>query len=180
MVIPAILFYIAYHVVGIIPAVIISLTYSLISAIYSKLKNHAVKNSQFIGILGLVGSATAIFFTGKEKFYYIPSIIGNVIFGGFMIILSIRRKSVLHYLAKDFEIESLKLIPEESMLNINAIWIIYFALKIVSKIVGMLYLNFNQLYWVVFLLGDPMTILMIILSIILIRIHYAKASKNNR
>ncbi len=66
------------------------------------------------------------------------------------------------------------------MLNINAIWIIYFALKIISKIVGMLYLNFNQLYWVVFLLGDPMTILMIILSIILIRIHYTKASKINR
>ena len=34
MVIPAILFYIAYHVVGIIPAVIISLAYSLISAVF--------------------------------------------------------------------------------------------------------------------------------------------------
>lgn len=171
MVIPAILFYGVYRVAGIIPAVIISLTYSLISVIYSKLKNHAVKNSQIIGILGLVSSAVMILFTGEEKLYYIPAIIQNVGFLGFIVALSLQKKSVLHFLAKDFEIESLKQVPEENMFSINVVWIVYFALKILSKIAGILYLDFNTLYWVVFLLGDPMTILMIILSVILIRIH---------
>ena len=176
MVIPAILFYGVYRVEGIIPAVIISLTYSLISVIYSKLKNHAVKNSQIIGILGLVSSAVMILFTGEEKLYYIPAIIHNVGFLGFIVALSLRQKSVLHFLAKDFEIESLKQVPEENMFSINVVWIVYFALKILSKIAGLLYLDFNTLYWVVFLLGDPMTILMIILSVILIRIHCSKGN----
>lgn len=147
MLIPAVLFYAAYHVVGMIPAVIVSLVYSLISVIYAKRKNNTVKNSQIIGILGLAGSVTAILFTEEEKLYYIPAIIENMIFLGFMIILSIYHKSVLHYLAKDFEIESLEQIPEESMFSINVVWIIYFVLKIISKIVGILYLDFNKLYW---------------------------------
>lgn len=177
MLIPTALFYVVYHVGGIIPAVIISLAYTLISVIYSKMKGNAIKNSQIVGVLGLIGSAMAILFTGEEKLYYIPSIIENVFFLGIMIVLSVCRKSVLHFLAKDFEIESLKQIPEESMFSINVVWIIYFSIKIISKIAGILYLDFNKLYWVVFLLGDPMTILVIIISVMLIRMHYSKTSK---
>ncbi len=178
IVIPAVLFYLVYNIVGIISAVIISLVYSTISVIYSKVKYNTVKNSQIIGIIGLVGSATAVIFTGDEKLYYLPSILENMIFLGFMIVLSLKRKSVLHYLAKDFNIESLKQVPEASMFSINIIWIIYFILKIISKIVGILYLDFRKLYWIVFLLGDPMTILVIILSIILIRKKCSKRNKN--
>ena len=66
-----------------------------------------------------------------------------------MIILTARHKSVIHYLAKDFEIKSLEQIPEDKMISINVIWIIYFVLKIISKIVGILCFNFNELYWMV-------------------------------
>lgn len=178
--IPTVLFYIVYNVVGIVPAIIISLVHCIISVTYSKSKGNQVKNSQIIGFLGLVGSATAILFTGEEKLYYVPSIIENVIFLGFMIVLSVRRKSVLHYLAKDFGIQSLEQVPEEGMFSINAVWMIYFLLKIISKIIGILYLNFRELYWLVFLLGDPMTILVIILSIILIRKHCVKITRENK
>lgn len=174
IVIPAALFYVAYHVAGIVPAIIVSLVHCILSVIHSKSKGNQVKNSQIIGFLGLVGSATAILFTGEEKLYYVPSMIENVIFLGFMIVLSIRRKSVLHYLARDFDIQSLEQVPEERMFSINAVWMAYFLLKIISKVIGILYLNFRELYWVVFLLGDPMTILVVILSIILIRHHCVK------
>lgn len=177
MLIPTVLFYIAYHVVGIVPAVIISVVYSLISAVSSKIKNGVIRNSQIVGILGLVGSAIAIIFTGEEKLYYIPAMIQNTFFLGFIVVLSVRRKSVLHYMAKDFEIASLEQIPEERMFSINVVWIVYFALKIISKIVGILYWDFNTLYWVVFLLGDPMMVFVIVLSVILIRMNY---SKNNQ
>lgn len=80
MLIPTVLFYIAYHVVGIIPAVIISVVYSLISAVSAKIKNGVVRNSQIVGILGLAGSAIAIIFTGEEKLYYIPAMIQNTFF----------------------------------------------------------------------------------------------------
>ena len=174
MALPTILFYVSYKVVNIIPAVIISGVYSVGILIYEKKRNGTVKNSQIIGVIGLLGSALAIGFTGNEKYYYIPSLIENVIFLGFMLVLMMKKKSVLHFLAKDFGIESLEQIPEENMLNVNLLWMFYFGVKIVSKIMGLLYLDFDKLYWLVFLLGDPMTIIVIVLSVVMIRKGYVQ------
>lgn len=177
MVIPAALFNIVYNIIGIIPAVVISILFSLFSVIYSKAKGNGngIKNSQIIGILGLICSAVAIILSGDEKTYYIPSVFQNMLFLGFAIALSVKRKSILHYLTKDFEIPSLERIPETDMMSVNIIWIIYFVLKIIVKIAGIMYLDFNTLYWVVFLQGDPMMLLMISISGVLIRLQYDKA-----
>ena len=177
LVLPAVLFYVFYHAAGIVPAIVISLVYCVGSVLYTKYKDQKVKNSQIVGILGLAASAGAIVFTGEEKLYYLPSIVENVIFLGFMIVLSVRHKSVLHYLAKDFEIAALEQISEESMFSVNVLWMTYFALKIISKILGMLYLDFKMLYWTVFLLGDPMTIVVVMASVCLIRARCARARK---
>lgn len=177
MVMPSLLFYVAYHVWGIIPAMILSLAYGILSLTRAKFRHGTVKNSQIIGILGLVSSAVMILFTGEEKLYYIPAVIQNMIFLGFLIVLSVQRKSILHFLAKDFVLESLKQVPEKNLLSINVVWLIYFVLKILSKIVGILYLDFHTLYWVVFLLGDPMTILVVVLSIILVRMRCLKENR---
>lgn len=177
MVMPAFLFYAVYYVWGIIPAMILSLAYGILSLTHAKFRHRTVKNSQIIGILGLVSSAVIILFAGEEKLYYIPAVIQNMIFLGFIIVLSVRRKSILHFLAKDFALESLKQVPEKNLLSINVVWLIYFVLKILSKIVGILYLDFHTLYWVVFLLGDPMTILVVVLSIILVRMHCLKENR---
>lgn len=174
MIIPAVIFYIACHTIGLIPAVILSLGYSLVSVIHTLVKKKGIKNSQIIGILGLTVSALAVILSGNKKTYYIPSVFQNIVFLIFAITLSVRHKSILHYLAKDFEISSLTRIPEKNMMCVNMIWLLYFALKIIVKIAGILYLDFNKLYWVVFLQGDPMMILMIVLSIDMIRRQYAK------
>ena len=42
-------------------------------------------------------------------------------------------------------------------------------LKIIAKIAGIVFLNFNTMYWPVFIMGDPMTVVTIVLSIVLIR-----------
>ncbi len=174
MLIPAVVFNILYNIIGIIPAITGSVLYSLFSVIYSKMKGSGIKNSHIIGIFSLIVSAVSIIFTGDEKAYYIPSIVQNMIFLGFATALSIRHKSILHYFAKDFEIRSLERIPEVGMMSVNIIWIIYFALKIIVKIAGIMYLDFNTLYWVVFLQGDPMMVLMVIISGILIRVQFDK------
>ena len=174
MVMPTLLFYGLYRTAGILPAITISLGYGLASVIYSKIKENEVKNAQVLGILVLAASAAAVLFTGDEKLYYLPGAIQNALFLGFFLVLSVQRKSVLHYIAKDFEIQSLRRIPEESMLCVNILWTFYCAIKLISKIVGMLYWDFEKLYWAVFLLGDPATILVIILSAILIRLHFRK------
>ena len=42
-------------------------------------------------------------------------------------------------------------------------------MKIIAKIAGIVFLNFNTMYWPVFIMGDPMTVVTIVLSIVLIR-----------
>ena len=176
MIVPSLIFYIVYKRWGIIPAVTVSAAFCVGNILVSAIKKR-IKNSQIVGLLGLLASGGAIYYTGQEKYYYIPSLLQNIFFLGFMIYLCCRHKSVLHYIAKDFEIASLQKIPESRMMNVNVLWLVFFSLKIIAKIVGIFYLNFNSLYWLVFIMGDPMTIVTIVLSIVLIRKSWVKESK---
>lgn len=168
VILPSLIFFMTYNFWGIIPAITVSGIFCALNILKSAICKE-VKNTQVLGFLGLISSAIAIYFTGEEKYYYIPSFIENIIFLGFMVSLCFRHKSVLHYIAKDFEIDSLKKIPEDQLMNVNAVWLVFFSLKIIVKIIGILYLDFKTLYWLVFILGDPMTVAAIALSVVLLR-----------
>ncbi len=88
---------------------------------------------------------------------------------GVLSVLLIQKKSVLHYLTKDFEIAAIEQIPQENMRLLNVIWLLFFGCKIMVKIIGIIYLDFHKLYWLVFLMGDPAMVLMIVVSVIIIR-----------
>ena len=168
MVWPSLLFFVAYKVLGVIPAMALSGVVSIGRLIVS-IKQGDVKNSQVLGFLGLVGSAVTIFFTGNEKYYYAPALIQNVILLTLFVIMCMRHKSVLHYMAKDFDVKALKEVPEEHMMNVNLLWIAFFVLKIISKTMAIFKLDFQTSYWLIFILGDPMTIIVVLLSIWMIR-----------
>ena len=72
-------------------------------------------------------------------------------------------------MAKDFEVKALKEVPEEHMMNVNLLWIAFFVLKIISKTMAIFKLDFQTSYWLIFILGDPMTIIVVLLSIWMIR-----------
>ncbi|SDA62094.1 Protein of unknown function [Lachnospiraceae bacterium G11] len=173
MVLPSLLFFVIYKVLGVIPAMVLSGVVSVGRLVVS-LKQGNVKNSQVLGFLGLVGSAVTIIFTGNEKYYYAPALIQNVILLTLFVIMCMRHKSVLHYMAKDFDVKALKEVPEERMMNVNLLWIAFFVLKIISKTLAIFKLDFQTSYWLIFILGDPMTIIVVILSIWMIRRSFAK------
>ena len=178
LILPTILFYWVYTKWGIIPATCLSILVSGISLAVQYHKTKKISNTAVIGLLGLLASGIAIYFTGNEKYYYVPALAMNVITFCFLCTLSIQKKSVLHYLAKDFEIAAIKQIPQENMHLLNVIWLIFFGCKILTKIIGIIYLDFHKLYWLVFLMGDPATVFMIVVSIIIIRIQFIH--NNNR
>lgn len=171
---PSLVFFVIYKLGGIVPALVASAAFSLATIAVSAVRGK-VKNTQVMGLLGLLGSAVMIGFTGEEKYYYLPSLIRNIVFLGFMLSLCLRHKSVLHYMAKDFEIKALQEVPESRLMAVNVVWIVFFSLKIIAKAVGMLYLEFQTLYWLVFLLGDPMTIVAIVLSVAIIKKTMARS-----
>lgn len=168
MVLPSLIFFIIYKLWGVIPAMVLSGAIALGRLIIS-IKHGDVKNSQVLGFLGLVGSAVAIFYSGNEKYYYLPPLIRNVILLTMFAVLCFKHKSVLHYMAEDFDIRALKEVPEDRMMNVNILWIAFFVLKIISKILAITKLDFKTSYWIIFILGDPMTVVVVILSIWMIR-----------
>lgn len=172
LVLPTALFYWIYRGWGLIPAAIFSILISGVSLAVYYVKRKKIANTAVIGLLGLIASAIAVYFTGNEKFYYVPALAMNVITFIFLCTLSIKRKSVLHYLAKDFEIAAVKQLPENDLGLLNLIWLIFFGCKILTKIIGIVYLEFAELYWLVFLMGDPAMVCMVIISIIIIRIQF--------
>lgn len=179
MIFPSILFYFIYTFWGIILAIVFSVLFNGISISVQYYKKRRIFNTSVLGLLGLIGSAVAICFTGNEKFYYVPALVINVINFLFLCVLSIQKKSIFHYLTKDFEITVLKRLPQENLCFLNIIWLIFFGLKIITKVMGLFYLKFDELYWLVFWMGDPAMVLMIIFSVVVIRLQFIHMEKQN-
>lgn len=172
LILPTIVFYWIYRCQGIISAAIFSVLISGVSLAVQYYKTKKIANTAVMGLLGLIISSISIYFTENEKFYYVPALAMNMITFIFLCILSIKKKSVLHYLAKDFEIAVIKQVPENDLGLLNLLWLLFFGCKILTKITGILYLDFTRLYWLVFLMGDPAMVCMIIISIIFFRIQF--------
>lgn len=128
-----------------------------------------VCNTQILGVIGLVVSYISILFTNNEQYYYVPALINNCIFAGIVLILALKKKSIIHFIAKDFDFYGIKNVEENSILNLNFVWLGYFFLKVLSKSIGIIYLDFDKLYWIVFLLGDPAMIVICLYSYIYIK-----------
>lgn len=179
VIMPAIIFYVIYSLAGILSAMITSLLFSLSNAIYSYIKEKRISNTQLFGLIGLGLSTIGVMFTDNEKLYYIPALASNCLFFCFAVGLTIKRKSILHYVTRDFNLKILHKVSEISLFPVNVIWLIFFALKILSKSLGILFLSFNELYWLVFVLGDPMTLIVVAYSIYYINKVVGKESSAN-
>lgn len=169
MLLPSLLFYAAYKITGLFPALIISLVLNALILFGRYLKEHYIANTQIIGILGGVFSAITVGAGGNEKWTFVPALAQNVIMAIFFAALTAKKKSVVHYLAKDFRVRGLENRKEERLMPVNIIWLVFFFLKIAVKAAGILFLEYDRLYWLVFLMGDPAFILVVILSAAIIR-----------
>lgn len=166
--IPTFSFWVCYKLLDILPAIMFSVLISLFMILQGYIKKKQISNTQIIGLVGLILSGISIILSDNEKLHYVPALISNIVLLSYMVVLTIKKKSVLLYLAKDFKIKSLQNITEKDALNLNYLWICFFLLKCISKIVGLIYLDFETLYWVVFFLGDPAMILVVGVSSIFI------------
>lgn len=179
LILPTVLFYGLYESLGMLPAMGISVLYSAVSMLMNWKKSGSVANTQVLGGLSNVLAIIAIAFGGSEKLMFVPALVQNVILMVFFIILSLQKKSVVHYIVKDFDSKAFANVPEEKMLPLNIAWIVFFALKILSKAAGIFLLDFKLAYWLIFLLGDPAMAVMVLGSLAVIRSGYASGREKS-
>lgn len=176
LVLPAALFYAGYALWGLLPAMAGSMVVSFSWMAFRLAKGRRISRTQVFGLAGLVLSFVAVLFTGNEKLSFVSGLINNGCLALFAAVLTLRRRSLLHYVLKDFDLSALRAAPEEDFLHLNAVWLGFFTLKVAAKLIGLAALDYRALYWMVFLLGDPMTLLLAGYSIHAVRKRLASKS----
>lgn len=169
LVLPSILFYGIYRIAGILPAVLLSLGINLILLSIDMIKKKTIANTQILGILGGVFSALAVWGGGNEKWTFVPALLQNIIMTGFFILLTIRKKSVLKFICKDFQIKTIENMQDDKLQPLNLLWLAFFCLKIFVKIAGLVLLDYDKLYLLTFLMGDPALLLVVLLTVLIIK-----------
>lgn len=166
---PTGIFLFFYYVFGLKVAIISSCVFSGTFYVRDIMKEKRISNSSVIGGIGLIFQVVSAFFIGYEKLYYLPALIQNCVVLFFVTYLCFHSKSVFLYLVKDFHWSIFEGISDEDLLNLNYLWVAYCLLKVGSKIMGIIKLDFVSLYWLVFLLGTPLNVLLTAISYLIVK-----------
>lgn len=157
-VVPILLFYLLYRLVGILPAIVVSGALSLGIVLYHLVRKQKVTLPQIIGLVCVALSFVSVYFSDNDNLYFLPMLLNNVVLAVIAIVLTARRQSVVHFVMRDFGIDWLDDTDPADYMRLNYIWIALQSAKVLMKVLGMLFMDFDALYWLVFLFGDPSTI----------------------
>lgn len=128
-----------------------------------------ITNSSVIGGIALLFQIISSFLAGYEKLYYVPALLQNGVVMLLLIAMCVKKQSIFLYMVKDLKIALFESMKDQDVMDLNYIWIGYCLLKILSKVVGLVTLDFVTLYWIVFALGDPLNILLLVISYICVK-----------
>ena len=160
MLIPVIIFRIAYGYFGIVAAIASSLTITVGMMAYNYKKKGRIGNMLIISLVLTILSFISYLLSSNENFYFIPSILQTVVFVILVLYFIIRKKCFVFLLIKDFNIPYIDKMDEKEFLSLNYIWLFLLLLRLAIKIISLTIagLSFETLYWISFLSGDPITL----------------------
>lgn len=58
---------------------------------------------------------------------------------------------------------------DDKLQPLNLLWLAFFCLKIFVKIAGLVLLDYDKLYLLTFLMGDPALLLVVLLTVLIIK-----------
>lgn len=171
---PAILFMVLYKNISFRVALIVAFAVGIVVYSMEYKKNRKLTSMDKLGIFGLITQTIMALFANNPKTYFIYPLIENVIFAIIFFGSLFLKMDAVTYISQDFtEGEALKeLIPLHRKLT--TLWGIYYILKAVIKVIGLMSWSFDTLYWVSWITGTPMFIVLIWASF-----HYPRKAYKN-
>lgn len=173
-----IIYYLCYLLWGIIISLAITFILLVIKIIINTKNKNKITNIEIINILGLIISIICCLFTKNSKYYFLSSIINNTLILLFMIYLIIFEDGIIKFGFKNIN-EKIEKIKNKKLFIIEILWILFFILKISIKLLGIFKLDFSCLYWVNWIIGNPITLLLIFFTIIYIKYLLKKVKLEN-
>lgn len=178
MITPSVLFLVLYKLLGLQLSVLITCTISFLLLLWDTFKEKRITNSAIIGVIGLAFQVVSAFCVGYEKLYYVPALVQNCVIMFLVLSLCIQSKSIFLYVVKDFDFKIFQKMNDAELLPLNYLWVAYCLLKVLSKVIGMVALDFISMYWVVFLFGTPLNLITIALSYFYVKRKCELSGKN--
>ena len=157
---PFIIFKTLYGHFGLVPAIISSLTFIISMMIYNYKKKGRVGNILIISLFFNILSFISYLLSSNERFYFIPGILQVAIFIIWILIFIVRKKCFILFFMEDFNVPCVDEMDEKEFLSLNYVWLFTHVLRLAIKVISLVFmdLNFETLYWISFLSGDPITV----------------------
>ena len=137
-------------------AVIIGVLYGALFYIHKYIKYRRFESFDVVVIAGLIVQLLLSFISKNKMVYFIYPIISNLVYATIFAVSLIRKKDVASYLAKDMCRDKetyVTLLP--AFRRITFLWLGFFLLKAFIGALGIFYLSFERIYWILWIIGTP-------------------------
>lgn len=159
---PAIIFFLVYKYISFRYAIILGFCIGVIIYLSKYIQEKRLTSFDYLGIFGLVFQTVIGFLAENPKTYFIYPLISSSIYAILFGISLLFKHDVVSYLAKDFvETEKIYIKCKPLYRTITYIWTFYFFIKVIIKLIGLYVWSFDLLYLVNWLIGTPITLLLL-------------------
>lgn len=160
--IPALIFLIVYRTLSFRIALICGFVIGAIIYISKYKKYKSLSSFDYLGIFGLVSQTIIGYLAKNPMTYFIYPLIENILY---MIVFAaslIMKKDVISFLAKDYvESEEILVKLKPVFRKITLLWVVFFAIKLLVKIIGMTSWSFELLYSINWIMGTPISLFLL-------------------
>jgi len=168
---------ILYKTVSFKIAIIVGFLASIIVFSYRYSKNRFLSSFDSIGIFFILLQTTLGLLSKNSMGYFFSYIIENsiylIIFAGSLF----TKQDIISYIAKDYVgTEEIRIRCRPAFVRLTVIWSIFFAIKLLIKIIGITSFSFELLYGINWVMGTPLTIFLIWFSYIYPEKYFVKIS----
>ncbi len=154
--ISTLIFVLLYRYLPFKVAVIIGVIYGALFYIHKYIKYRRLESFDTVAVTGLAVQLLLSLISKNKMVYFIYPIISNSVYAAIFGVSLVRKEDVASYLAKDMCRDKetyTTLLP--AFRRITFLWLGFFLLKAFVGALGIIYLSFEDIYWIQWVIGTP-------------------------
>lgn len=160
---PAIVFYVVYKFFSYQYALIIGILIGIFVYGHKYKKFKKISTLDKIGLFGLIIQTIIGLIAKNPKIYFLYPLIENIIFALIFFLSLMMKTDAISFIARDFtDSEDIMNLLRPAYRKLTLLWGLYYVLRIVIKILGLLKLSFEQLYIINWIFGMPVSAFLVI------------------
>lgn len=178
--IPALLFLLVFKYVSYKAALIVGFVFGILVFSHKYKVNGELRSFDRIGIYGLIIQSVISLIAENPRIYFLYPLVQNIVVTIVFIGSLLWREDACSYLAKDYvKSESIMKLMRPTYRKLTYMWSLYYIIKIVIKVFGLINWSFEKLYVVSWLFGTPVSVALLLYTFTHPQKVYEKISLSN-